>query len=153
MSDNWLDPFSTSRFRYGTQSGHWSDAAPALTFLMLVILVMDTNSALSYACIVRSQNARKFPGGRVFRAVIVLIAFIWIFSVSTGPVASAEGKCTSIQAQCAIEIGGRCDPKTGRWQYGGGYLGRVGGGTSSSGGTNRFGAFDACVSRKQGQGK
>jgi hypothetical protein len=62
------------------------------------------------------------------------------------PVVAAEGKCTSIQAQCAVEIGGQCDPKTGHWSYGyvHGHL---------YGGTNHGGAFDACVSRKLGQGK
>ncbi len=89
----------------------------------------------------------------IFRAIIVLVAFTWVFSASTGPVAFAAAKCTSVQAQCAIEIGGRCDPTTGRWQYGGGYLGNVGGGTGSSGGTNRFGAFDACVAGKLGERK
>jgi hypothetical protein len=83
----------------------------------------------------------------------ILIASVGVFSISAGPVISAEGKCKSIQAQCAVEMGGRCDPKTGRWQYGGGYLGRVGGGTGSSGGSNRSGAFDACVSQKLGQRK
>ena len=55
----------------------------------------------------------------------------------------AAGKCTSIQAQCAVEIGGRCDPTTGRWEYG----------RNGAGGSNRGGAFDACVSRRLGQRK
>jgi TIR domain len=46
------------------------------------------------------------------------------------------GKCTSIQARCAIAVGGRCNPATGRWDYGGKF-----------GGTNNGGQFDACVSR------
>jgi hypothetical protein len=54
---------------------------------------------------------------------------------------AAEGKYTSIQAQCAVEIGGTCDPKTGRWRYGFVY-------NRNYGGTNIGGAFDACVSRK-----
>jgi hypothetical protein len=54
---------------------------------------------------------------------------------------AAEGKCTSIQAQCAVEIGGTCDPKTGRWRYGFVY-------NRNYGGTHIGGAFDACVSRK-----
>jgi hypothetical protein len=40
-----------------------------------------------------------------------------------------------------VEIGGTCDPNTGRWRYGFVY-GR------SYGGTNSGGAFDQCVSRK-----
>lgn len=53
-------------------------------------------------------------------------------------VGSAAAKCTSVQARCAVEIGGVCDPKTGHWQFGWfrGY--KVGGNTE---------AFDACVSR------
>jgi len=53
------------------------------------------------------------------------------------------GKCSSISAQCAVEIGGQCDPKTGYWCYGF-HRGR------DCGGTNRGGAFDACLSRKLG---
>jgi hypothetical protein len=92
-------------------------------------------------------------GRMPMRRAVIVIAAMGAFAVSTMPVVSAAAKCTSIQAQCAVEIGGRCDPVTGRWQYGGGLLGRVGGGTNSSGGTNRFGAFDACVSRKSGERK
>jgi hypothetical protein len=31
--------------------------------------------------------------------------------------AAAAGKCDPMQAQCAVEIGGTCDPKTGKWHY------------------------------------
>jgi hypothetical protein len=31
--------------------------------------------------------------------------------------AAAAGNCISMQAQCAVEIGGTCDPKTGRWRF------------------------------------
>jgi hypothetical protein len=50
-----------------------------------------------------------------------------------GPAATASdlGKCTSIQAQCALEIGGSCD----------------------RGGNNNAGQFDRCVSRKLGERK
>ena len=73
-------------------------------------------------------------------ATIVLV--ITAYSLGApGAAAAAEGKCTSIQAQCALEIGGTCDPKTGRWRYGFVY-GR------SYGGSNIGGAFDACISRK-----
>ncbi len=54
------------------------------------------------------------------------------------PMASAAAKCTSIQARCAVEIGGTCDPKTGHWQYG-----RVHG--LATGGNTQ--AFNDCVSR------
>jgi hypothetical protein len=59
----------------------------------------------------------------------------------SGAPAEAAAKCTSIQAQCAVEIGGRCDPNTGHWEYGN-YR------NYGSGGTNRGGAFDRCISRK-----
>ncbi|WP_316184581.1 MULTISPECIES: caspase family protein [unclassified Bradyrhizobium] len=31
---------------------------------------------------------------------------------------SGGGRCTSISQRCAIEIGGRCNPATGHWEYG-----------------------------------
>ena len=50
----------------------------------------------------------------------ILFTFIaaGMIAMSAGADASAAAKCTSIQAKCAIQIGGECDPKTGRWQYG-----------------------------------
>ena len=65
------------------------------------------------------------------------VYFLWI------PVSEAASKCTSVQAQCAVEIGGQCDP-TGRWFYGR-YMGKVAGGTKV--------AFHDCVSRKLSQRK
>jgi len=53
------------------------------------------------------------------------------------------GKCTSISAQCAVEIGGQCNPKTGSWCYGF-YRSRNCGGSGIL-------AFDACLSRKLGE--
>ena len=41
-----------------------------------------------------------------------------VLSTSTVPAFSQSGKCTSVQARCAVEIGGECDPKTGNWRYG-----------------------------------
>ena len=73
------------------------------------------------------------------RPLVIAIAAIGIGCVSPGPAAAAAAaKCTSISAQCAVEIGGTCDPATGRWEYG----------RARSGGTNRGGAFDACLARK-----
>jgi hypothetical protein len=37
---------------------------------------------------------------------------------SSRPTAPAAGRCRSIQALCALEIGGCCDQATGKWQYG-----------------------------------
>ena len=75
-------------------------------------------------------------------ACLVLLPAISCCGLSTSSFAAA--KCTSIQAQCAVEIGGTCDPNTGRWRYGP-YQGH------QYGGTNHGGAFDACISRKLGQ--
>jgi hypothetical protein len=83
----------------------------------------------------------------IFREAIVILGAAAAVAV-TVVTASAAAKCTSIQAQCAVEIGGHCDPVTGRWEYGRGSLGR-----GTSGGTNSRGAFDACISRKLGQRK
>lgn len=73
---------------------------------------------------------------------IGIIAVAGLFASSALNVASAaSAKCTSISARCAVEIGGVCDPKTGRWEYGRHRY-------TGSGGTNRGGAFDACLSRE-----
>lgn len=77
--------------------------------------------------------------------MLLLSVASWCFVIPAVAVA-AEGKCSSVQAQCAIEIGGQCDPKTGHWCYGP-YQGR------NCGGTNHGGAFDACVARKLGRQK
>ena len=53
--------------------------------------------------------------------------------------ANAQAKCTSIQARCAVEIGGECNPKTGRWFYGC-WQGRCTGGTIAQ--------YNDCISRK-----
>jgi hypothetical protein len=53
-------------------------------------------------------------------------------------VLAASDKCATVSAQCAVEIGGVCDPATGRWRYG----------RPGVNGTNRGGAFDACIARK-----
>jgi hypothetical protein len=77
----------------------------------------------------------------MFRIHIVAIAGLFAFVAPDGVSAAPAKKCTSIQARCAVEIGGVCDPKTGRWEYGRHR-------STGSGGTNRGGAFDACVSRE-----
>ena len=65
-----------------------------------------------------------------------------------GPAATASdlGKCTSVQAQCALEIGGSCDRNTGQWCYGSVFA-------RHCGGSNNAGQFDRCVSRKLGERK
>jgi hypothetical protein len=49
--------------------------------------------------------------------------------------AFADKGCKNIQSKCAIEIGGRCDPVSGHWEYG-----RNGAGGSTE-------AYNACISR------
>jgi hypothetical protein len=49
--------------------------------------------------------------------------------------AFADKGCNNIPSKCAIEIGGRCDPVTGKWVYG----------RNGAGGNTR--AFDDCISR------
>jgi hypothetical protein len=62
-----------------------------------------------------------------------------LLAVSVQTSAAADGKCTGLQARCAIEVGGRCNPNTGGWCYGWWKGQRCGSGTTQ--------AFDACVSR------
>jgi hypothetical protein len=67
-------------------------------------------------------------------------ATIAAFSMVALPTAAfADKGCKNIKSRCAIQIGGRCDPVTGRWEYGQRYM---------AGGTKL--AFDNCV---QGGGK
>ena len=42
-----------------------------------------------------------------------------VLALGAAPAFAQTGKCNSIRARCAIEIGGTCDPKTGerRWGY------------------------------------
>jgi hypothetical protein len=78
----------------------------------------------------------------MFRTNIIAALAVGLFAASTVDLASAaSGKCNSISARCAVEIGGVCDLKTGRWEYGRHRY-------TGSGGTNRGGAFDGCVSRE-----
>jgi hypothetical protein len=74
----------------------------------------------------------------MFRMAVIAFAVIGVSSVSSVPARSEAAKCTSMSARCAVEIGGTCDPATGRWQYG----------RAGIGGTNKYGAFDACIARK-----
>jgi hypothetical protein len=77
----------------------------------------------------------------MFRIGIIAITGLLAFAASNVAFAASAKKCTSIQARCAVEIGGVCDPKTGRWEYG--YRRYTG-----SGGSNHGGAFDQCLSRE-----
>jgi len=83
----------------------------------------------------------------MLRTSFILPSAVALYCVGAAANAvAADAKCTSVQAQCAVEIGGRCNHRTGFWCYGM-FQGR------DCGGTNRGGAFDQCVSRKLGQKK
>jgi hypothetical protein len=73
------------------------------------------------------------------RPVIAVLLGSVLFAISVQISAAAGGKCTSLQARCAVEVGGRCDPNTGSWCYGWWKGQRCGSGTIQ--------AYDACVSR------
>jgi hypothetical protein len=73
----------------------------------------------------------------------VLSAIAGLAAAAAWSVPSAQAACTSIQAKCAVQIGGRCDPKTGRWQYGRYVDPKTG--PVSLGGTTQ--AFLACLER------
>ena len=53
----------------------------------------------------------------------------------TASAASADKGCKNIQSKCAIQIGGRCDPVSGQWEYG----------RNGAGGTAM--AYNDCVSK------
>jgi hypothetical protein len=69
-----------------------------------------------------------------------LLAFISAFYLLEAGPAIAAG-CESQQARCAIEVGGRCDPKTSHWCVGDR-------GTQHCGGT--MVNFLACLDRVRG---
>jgi hypothetical protein len=91
-----------------------------------------------------AMKSKRKPGGVGVFATTLIVSAVFLSAERTD--AKPVNKCTTIQAQCAVEIGGRCDPETGRWEYGN-Y------GNRGSGGTNRGGAFDGCISRKLKQRK
>jgi hypothetical protein len=52
----------------------------------------------------------------------------------------AANKCATLKGRCAVEVGGTCDERTGRWQVGN-YPGRPAGG--------KVQAFIACLDRER----
>jgi hypothetical protein len=55
--------------------------------------------------------------------------------ILTASAASADKGCKNIQSKCAIQIGGRCDPVSGQWEYG----------RNGAGGTTM--AYNDCISK------
>jgi hypothetical protein len=64
-------------------------------------------------------------------------------AVRASAVAATTRKCTSVQARCAMEVGGHCDLKTGYWCVGGGQRGN-----NYCGGNHT--AWFACLDRVRG---
>jgi hypothetical protein len=50
------------------------------------------------------------------RTAIAVMGAICLSMIAMTPAIGV--KCASIQAKCAVEAGGKCDPKTGHWCYG-----------------------------------
>jgi hypothetical protein len=69
------------------------------------------------------------------------VATVFAVLTFTSTAALADKGCKNIQSKCAIEIGGRCDPVTGHWEYG----------RNGAGGTTM--AYNACISRAAGKKK
>ena len=70
------------------------------------------------------------------------IAFVFGFAIvafCVGAPAVAAADCTSVQAQCAVEAGRRCDAQTGHWCYGRSRTGEACGGSPA--------AFRTCMAR------
>jgi hypothetical protein len=59
----------------------------------------------------------------VGRMLIFAIALSGVSIVHVPAFAQGKGKCTKPQAICAVENGGRCNPRTGGWGIGGRYGG------------------------------
>ncbi|MGY8667605.1 hypothetical protein Q3C01_35340 [Bradyrhizobium sp. UFLA05-109] len=73
--------------------------------------------------------------------LMTAIAVALAVSVFGTTAALADKGCKDIPSKCAIEIGGRCDPVSGNWEYG-----RNGAGGSTQ-------AYNACVARALAQQK
>jgi hypothetical protein len=72
-------------------------------------------------------------------ALVVLFAMICCCIAAPVAVLADNSHCTSIEARCAAEAGGRCDVKTGHWCYGISHEGEHCGGSPA--------AFRACLTR------
>jgi hypothetical protein len=60
----------------------------------------------------------------MFKIVAACLFALVVFSVS--PLAEAADRCTGgpghLRRECAMELGGYCNPATGRWRLGGGVI-------------------------------
>ena len=54
----------------------------------------------------------------MFRRIVISIAIMGLSSIASAePTLPKTGACTGLNARCAVEIGGQCDPTTNRWSY------------------------------------
>jgi len=65
----------------------------------------------------RGENKQKWDGSASMLKTIVTVIAVSGSLWGMVPAARAADKCTSIQARCAIEVGGTCDSDTGHWSY------------------------------------
>ena len=70
------------------------------------------------------------------RTIVKVAAAIVAVLILAPPSAFADKGCKDIQSRCAMKIGGRCDPVSGRWEYG----------RNGAGGTAM--AHNECMSRE-----
>jgi hypothetical protein len=73
----------------------------------------------------------------MFRASMIALAAVAAVSTIATSDAFAAAKCTSVQAGCALEVGGRCNPATGRWDV------------HRHGAGGNLNAFLACLDRER----
>ena len=50
--------------------------------------------------------------------VIAILFGLVTFLTAEETALAAGGACSTLQARCAIEVGGQCNPNTGHWCYG-----------------------------------
>jgi hypothetical protein len=77
----------------------------------------------------------------MFSNLTTATAVALAISVFATTAALADKGCKNVQSKCAIEIGGRCDPVSGHWEYG----------RNGAGGTTE--AYNACISRAMAKQK
>jgi hypothetical protein len=64
-----------------------------------------------------SLGRKRAEGCAMLRMFAITIAIVGLSSTLSAAPAEPPSKCTSVQARCALLVGGRCNPKTGGWRY------------------------------------
>ncbi len=75
-------------------------------------------------------------GARTIVRMAAIATVVATLTIAGHSSAAAAGKCDTMQAQCAVEIGGNCDPATGKWRY-----------------DNGVDRYNACIFRKLSEEK